>query len=50
MRVLIVEDNEAKKDNIIRLLEKEGITDYKTEKFVTKVFQKLKFMMNKLNI
>lgn len=50
MRVLIVEDNEAKKDNIIRLLEKEEITDYKTEKFVTKVFQKLKFMMNKLNI
>lgn len=42
MRVLIVEDNEAKKDNIIRLLEKEGITDYKTEKFVTKVFQKVR--------
>lgn len=42
MRVLIVEDNEEKKDNIIRLLEKEGITDYKTEKFVTKVFQKVR--------
>lgn len=42
MRVLIVEDNEAKKDNIIRLLEKEEITDYKTEKFVTKVFQKVR--------
>lgn len=42
MKVLIVEDNEAKKDNIIRLLEKQGITDYKTEKFVTKVFQKVK--------
>ena len=42
MRVLIVEDNEAKKDNIIRLLEKEGITDYKTEKFVTRVFQKVR--------
>lgn len=42
MKVLIVEDNESKKDNIIRLLEKEGITDYKTEKFVTKVFQKVR--------
>ena len=42
MKVLIVEDNEVKKDNIIRLLEKEGITDYKTEKFVTEVFQKVR--------
>lgn len=43
MKVLIVEDNEQKKDNIIRLLEKEGITDYKTEKFVCKVFRKVRF-------
>ena len=34
MKVLIVEDNKIKKENAIKLLEKNGIHNYVTEKFV----------------
>lgn len=43
MKVLIVEDNEKKKGNIIWLLEQISMTDYQTEKIVAKVFQKITY-------
>jgi len=43
MKVLIVEDNEKKKGNIIRLLEQISMIDYQTEKIVAKVFQKVTY-------
>ena len=44
MKALVVEDNLLKQGNVIRLLEKIGITDYCVEKFVAKAIEKAMHM------
>lgn len=44
MKVLIVEDSKIKRDNIIRLLEMNGINNYVTETFVCNVLAKIQNM------
>lgn len=46
MKILIVEDNYQKNQNIINLLKKLEISDYTTEKYVSKVLQKILIMGN----
>lgn len=55
MKVLIVEDSKAKKESIIRVLEKNGITDYCVEKSVngaikTAISTKFDFLITDLGL